>query len=257
VRRGARPGGVRFLGLVPAVILAGCAATPEAARSAAGVLPPEGAPALIQRWEAEWRAFPGLRAAADLDVTRRGRSHRTAAVVLLSPTQLRFEALTPFGLPALVVVAASDRLTVFSAVERRAWVGRPTPTAMARWVGLPVDPEALIRLLVGRTPLPPDAAAARAEPRPSPHVAFERSAATYRVWTGVEGYPLQVQVEDGTRLTVVFERRVDGGLEGLTAEVPAQALRAQLRYLAIEAVAPPPEAFELVIPPGVPIESVG
>jgi hypothetical protein len=50
---------------------------------------------------------------------------------------------------------------------------------------------------------------------------------------------------------------VDGGLYGFTAEVPAQAVRARLRYLAVEAGAPPPDVFDLVIPPGVAIESVG
>lgn len=253
----ARRGLAGLLGLVSALVLAGCAAAPAPARPEAGPLPPEEVSALVARWEAEWRAFPGLRAAVDLDVSRKGRPQRTAGVLVLSPTQLRFEAITPLGLPALVVVTAPERLTVFSPIERRAWTGRPTPAAMNRWLGLPVDPDALIQLLVGRVPLPPDSAAVRAVAAPSPYLAFQRSGGAYRVWVGPEGYPVRIQIEDGAGIIVAFERGVDGTLRSLTAEVPAQALRAQLRYLAVEAIAPPADVFELLIPPGVPIESVG
>lgn len=244
------------LGLPAAGLLAGCAAVPAPAPPRVEILPPESVEPLVRRWEAEWRAFPGLRAAVDLDVRRNGRSNRTAGVLVLSPTQLRFEAVTPLGLPALIVVAAPERLTVFSPLERRAWTGRPTLPAMARWLGLPVDPDALIQFLVGRAPVPPESGALQVVLTPSPHLAFQRNGGSYRVWVGAAGHPLRVQVEDGGRVTVAFERGVDGALQSLTVEVPTRAFRAQLRYLWAEFVAPPPDVFELVIPPGVPIEPI-
>jgi hypothetical protein len=239
------------------VLLAGCAAVPSAGPPPAGTLPPEGVDALVRRWDAEWGAFQGLRAAIDLDVSQQGRAQRTAGALVLTATHLRFEALTPFGLPALIVVAAPERLTVFNPAERRAWTGRPSQAAMTRWLGLPVEPAALIALLLGRAPQPPDAAAVRVMDGRSPHLVFQRGSGTYRVWLGSDGNPLRVQIEDGASVTVAFERNVDGGLYGFTAEVPAQAVRARLRYLAVEAGAPPPDVFDLVIPPGVAIESVG
>ncbi|HSF03087.1 MAG TPA: hypothetical protein VLA62_08755, partial [Solirubrobacterales bacterium] len=122
--------------MAAALILAGCAAGPPASPPAAR--PQIGAAELVQRWESEWRTFSGLRGAIDVTVTQKGRVQRSAAVLLVSPTRLRFEVATPLGLPSLIVSAGPDEILVWNPGERRAWLGPPTPESVSRWLGIPL-----------------------------------------------------------------------------------------------------------------------
>ncbi|MBI3458205.1 MAG: hypothetical protein HY002_20740 [Candidatus Rokubacteria bacterium] len=235
---------------------AGCATAPGRPPPVLGSIPADQAEALVRRWETQWRQFPGLRAAVDLTVVRNGRAQRTAGVLLLSPTRLRYEAITPLGLPAVVVTAGPDRLLVFSLTERKAWTARPTAEAMSRWIGVPLRPETLIRLLAGQVPPPPEGVSVRVAPGADAHVEFEQGNVRQQVWVTVEGQPARLQLENGQRLTATFDRTINGQLVGLALEVPSQSLEVRLRYISGENTAPPPEAFEIVLPPGVPIEHV-
>jgi len=249
------PGGAtsaRWLVAAALILTTGCAGTPSAPPSPE--LPRVEAGDLVRRWEDEWRAFPGLRAAVDLTVTRRGRAQRSAGVLLLSPTHLRFEVVTPLGLPALIVTAGPEQLLVWSATERRAWTGRPTPESLGRWLGVPLPPASLIRLLVGQVPPPSDPASARFEERGGRHLVFDRESVRHRVWVTAEGYPVRLQLDGARSVTAKFERTPTGGFLALSIEVPDQKLEAQIRYLFAESVAPPREAFEVRLPPGVRVE---
>ncbi len=238
------------------LVFAGCAVAPIP-RPVVGRIPAEGVGALVRRWEAEWREFQGLRAAVDLNVVRKGQAQRSAGVLLLSPTRLRFEAISPLGLPVVVVTAGPDRVLVLSLIERRGWTGRPTPEALSRWLGFSVEPETLIRLLAGRVPLPRDPSAVRlAQDQGSPHLAFERNGVRHRVWVTEDGSPLGLQLENGDRVTATFERAPDNRLESVRVAVPGQALNLELRYLGVESVSPLGDAFEITVPPGITIERV-
>lgn len=253
-----RPSPRGFLGAlsVTAVLgLTGCATAPRERPPAATALP-AAAEDLVRRWEAERQAFPGLRAAVDLSVRRRGRTDRTAAVLLLSSTHLRLEVATPFGFPALVATVGPERITVFRPLDRKAWTARPTPDAVTRWLGTPLAPDLLIGLLAGRVPLPPDPTVVRVETASRPHLAFERGAARYRVWVTPQGRPGQLLVEDGERLTVDFEWTVSGDLQSVRAQVPARGAELTVRYISAEYVSPPPEAFELLLPADVELERI-
>jgi hypothetical protein len=238
---------------VALVLATGCATTSPPPGAA---LPRLEAADLARRWEDEWRTFSGLRAAVELDVTRRGFSQRAAGVILLSPTRLRFELVTPLGLPSHVAVAGPDRVLVWSTTERRAWTGRPTAESLGRWLGVPLTPASLIRLLLGQAPPLAEPESARYERSGGPHLEFERDAVRHRVWMAADGYPLRVQLDGARSLTATFERGPAGRLGTVLLEVPAERLEVQLRYLAVEPVSPPPEAFELQLPPGVRIEQV-
>jgi hypothetical protein len=181
-------------------------------------------------------------------VTRKGRTQRSAGALLLSPTHLRFEATAPLGLAVLVVTAGPEEVLVWSLVERRAFVARPTRESMTRWLGLPLEPPVLIRLLVGLVPPPADPASLRLGRDGSPHLAFDEGGVNHRVWVTAEGDPVRLELRDGDRIMVTFERNPDGSLQGLAIEAPGQAVEARLRYLYAEAVAPPAEAFELHLP---------
>lgn len=244
----------RLAAALAALALAGCATPPPPA--VIGGIPADDVGRLVRRWEAEWREFPGLRAAVDLRLFRRGRGQRGAGVLLLSPTHLRFEGLTALGLPALVVSAGPDRVTVFSVAEGKAWTARPTAEAMSRWLGLPVPPDTLIRLLVGRVPLTGDGASARVGADGVIELAADGGGPRQRVWVTERGWPTRVELEDGEALTATFEWAVGGALQSVTLAVPRRALEAHVRYQSAEYIAPPPEAFEIVVPPGVVIQQV-
>ncbi|MGH7268287.1 MAG: hypothetical protein ACREMB_26000 [Candidatus Rokuibacteriota bacterium] len=245
---------VRALGVV--LLAAGCATVPAPLPPVLGGVPAEQVSELLRRWEADWRQFPGLRAAVDVTVARRGRAQRSAGGLLLSPTHLRFEALAPLGFPALVVTAGPAQILVFSPTERRAWSARPTAEAMERWLGVPVVLDTLIRLLVGWVPAPPAGATVRVAEDRGPHILVEHDRLTQRIWVTAEGRPARLELEDGARVTVTFERGVDGNVQSLAVEAPGQGLELALRYISAEYGPPPQAAFDLRLPPGVPVDAV-
>ena len=243
--------------LVTALVLfgvAGCASAPERVPPVLGGVPADQVEALVRRWETDWRSFTGLRAAVDLTIVRSGRVQRSAGALLISPTHLRFEIITPLGFPAFIVIAGPERILVFNPVERQAWTARPTAEAMGRWMGVPVAPEMLIRLLVGQAPPPPDGVPVRVADDRGPHLVFERDGGREQVWVTPEGLPARIELQDGQRLIVTFERTVGGPIQGLVLEAPRQSLEVRLRYISGQLTTPPPEAFTLQLPPDVPVE---
>lgn len=235
--------------------LARCAATPPPPPAAARI-PPGQAAELARRWAAEWEAFPGLRAAIDLAVKNRRGSERAAAVLLVAPTALRVEVVTPFGLSALVVTAGPDDITIFRVIERRAQTAHPSPAAIERWLGVALAPATLIRLLVGNVPTPADPRAIAVESTPSAHLTWTDDGVRYRVWVTADGQAsrLLLDAAGGDRLVADFERSATGGLVAVRVEAPARGAELLVRYLSAEYVQSPPEAFRLVLPPDVPVQ---
>jgi hypothetical protein len=235
--------------------LARCATAPPAPPVALTIPPGQGA-ALAERWAAEWEAFEGLRAAVDLRAKNRQGSERVAAVLLVAPTALRVEVATPFGLPAVVATAGADDITIFHVLERRVERARPTPEAVGRWLGVPLAPQTLIRLLVGNVPPPPDPQAITTDSAPTPHLTWTENGVRHRVWVTADGRPARLLLAGagGDWLLADFEWSVAGGLVGLRVEAPERGTELQVRYLSAERVQNPPEAFHLVLPPDVPVQ---
>ncbi|HZS34015.1 MAG TPA: hypothetical protein VFC42_11620 [Methylomirabilota bacterium] len=212
---------------------------------------------ILRGWANEWDAFQGLRAAVDLTVTNRRGTRRVSAVLLLSRTSLRIEVATPFGLPAVVGTAGPEGVTVFRVLEREAQVGAATPEVVAHWLGVPLPPEMLIRLLVGNVP-PPEPEAAALEAAAPPRLAWSSGAARYQAWVGPEGHPtrLVVDSEGQERLQAEFERAATGELLGLRLAAPARRGEVTLRYLSVEPGPVPPEAFQLALPADVRVQPI-
>jgi hypothetical protein len=252
--RGGRGPRLPALALVLVIGVAGCASAPERRQPVlAGVSLAE-ADALVGRWEAGWQEFRGLRAAIDLTVTRKGSVRRTAGGLLLSPTQLRLEAITPIGLPIFVITLGPERLLVLNLAERQGWSAAPTSQTVGRWLGAPIPPEWLIRLLAGHIPPPPAGAAVRAGQDRGPHLIFQGGRLTERVWVTPSGHPARVEMEDGRRITATFDRTVDGQVQALTVDVPSESVEIHLRYVSGDYVTPPAGAFEVAVPAGMSIE---
>jgi outer membrane lipoprotein-sorting protein len=135
--------------------------------------------------EARWRDFHDLRSLAEIRIRRGTRIDRLSGVLLLrAPSSLRFEALAPFGPPLLVVASDAEAVTLWEVPNERAFIGRSSPDATRRWLGLALGAEELVSLLAGyalpaRDPLsgqmlPPDDI--------GPSLAFETADGRQRIW---------------------------------------------------------------------------
>ena len=251
--RGARRAAVA---LALALGLARCAATPRPSPEPAAPIAAGQAVELARQWAAEWEAFTGMRAAIDLTVKNRRRSDRAAALLLVAPTAIRVEVTTAFGLPALVATAGPDDVTIFRVLERRAQVGRPSPAAVERWLGVPLPPATLIRLLLGNVPPPRDPNAIAVETTPTSHLAWTEDGVRHRVWVAANGRPARLVLDagGGDQITAEFEWSVGGPLAGLRVQAPERAAELLVRYLSAEYIVSPPEAFRLTLPADVPVE---
>lgn len=125
--------------------LHGCASAP--ARRAVS---PE-AQAALARLEQRQGDLADLRTAADIRIRRDSKNQRISGVLLLrSPASLRFEALTPLGVPAVLVAGDSQSLTLWEVFDNRAFILPASPDANRRWLGLALGAEDLVGLLSGR-----------------------------------------------------------------------------------------------------------
>jgi hypothetical protein len=198
-----------------------------------------------------------MRGAIDLTAKNRRGSERVSALLLLAPTALRLEVATPFGLPALVATATPDEIVIFRVLERRAQTARPSPANVERWLGIPLPPVTLIRLLAGNIAAPTDPQAIAVESEPGPHLTWTDDGVRHRVWVNAEGRPARLLLEragGGDRLTADFEWSVAGGLVALRVEAPERGAELAVRYLSVEYRESPPEAFRLTLPPDIPIQ---
>jgi len=92
--------------------------------------------------EQRWQAFGDFRSLAEIKIQRDGRVQQLAGVLLLrAPGALRFEALSAFGPPILLVGAAPDRVTIWEVLKNRAFILPSSPDANRRWLGLALGAE--------------------------------------------------------------------------------------------------------------------
>src|SRR5213080_2837381 len=90
---------------------------------------------------------------------RRGCAVRRAPRRLssaLAPASVRFEALSPFGQPFLLVTVHDGKITAYNAATNEARVGAANVETAADLLSLPVEPEDLVALLSGRVAPPRD-----------------------------------------------------------------------------------------------------
>ncbi|MBI2461373.1 MAG: hypothetical protein HYV61_07800 [Candidatus Rokubacteria bacterium] len=242
--------------LLLALGLAACAAVPPPPPPLPPLAVPE-AKGLLREWEAAWERFPGLRAAVELSLSQKGTTQRTAGVLLLAPAGLRFEALSPFGLPLLIVAADGETVTIWRIAERRAVIAPATAAGIHRWLQLPLAPADLLRLLIGQVrPLPEAESVQTALDDGVPRVELGRGALRQRVWMGPGRAPARVAFTGDRHLQAVFERGPDGGLRAVRLAAPEAGVEVHLRYHTVEVGAVPAELFALRLPAEVKVQRV-
>ena len=149
-RSSSRPWRGAGAGLLAALALAaGCATV------APPTIPPSpeaaAARALIEQRGAE---FKDLRTLAEILIRKDNRRQRlTGPLLLRAPSSLRFEALSAFGTPVVVVGGDPSAVTVWEVLDRRAYRLPATPDATRGWLGLALGVDDLVAVLSGHVVL--------------------------------------------------------------------------------------------------------
>jgi outer membrane lipoprotein-sorting protein len=213
------------------LLLGGCAT----ARLGPEPIPDE-ARRLVALLTERWRTFSDLRTAADLTLRRGSTTNRfSGALLARTPDSVRFEALSAFGLPIFLLGIADETLTAYMVVQSRAFVGRLNGDTTAKYLGVPLEADELVALLVGR-PIPPRDLRRAEIPAPDGNgrsVLLEGAAQTRRIWMDFETGEVQKVEIGGGRLTlvVVYDRERGQPLPTTVRATAAEMdLDAQLRY---------------------------
>jgi outer membrane lipoprotein-sorting protein len=221
----------RLSSALVALLLAGCAIAPPTLRAPIDAEAQRALDVLTARW----REVQDLRALADLDVKKGGERERLSGVLLArAPASVRFEALSPFGQPFLLVALHEGRLTAYNAATNEATVGPATAQTAATLMSLPVEPEDLVALLSGRAAPPKDLRVAELLPPDAlgPSLNLVGRYNRQRVWMDLEtGVVRQVTITGGrAEATVTFRRAADGALTGFDVSAGNDYVTGAVRY---------------------------
>lgn len=223
--------------------------------------PPRQAPsgeasAAVALLQARWEELSDLRTLADVRVERGSRKQQIPGALLLkTPASLRFEALSPFGTPLLIVTIHDGQLVAYNAASNAVTVGPATAETAGRMFSLAVEPHELVGLLAGRVVPPKDLRVAEILPADEHGPSLEMVGPLHRqrVWMDLKtGLVHRVQVAGGRiDALLVYQRASDGALTGLTLAAAQDNVTGAVRYqdLVVNAGIEP-ERFELTIPPG-------
>ena len=218
------------LGVGLALALGGCASIPERQP----ISPEAGAArALLER---RWDEFKDLRSLAEIRLRRGDRVQRLAGVLLLSaPSALRFEALSPLGMPMLVVGEDATTLTVWEVPAQRAYYLPASPDSARRWLGLPLGPDDLVATLSGHAVPLKDPLAVELLPADGmgPSLTVRSKDVVQRIWFDpASGRPRVVEWRDGSSgARAVFPDGVAGSAPaGVTLSTLDGKLEASVRY---------------------------
>ncbi len=237
-------------------MLAGCASLPPPRKP----LSPE-AHRLIAVLQHRWLEFADLRTLAEITIQRDGRVHRLTGVLLLrAPASVRFEALTPWGQPFLLLVGNAESVTLYEVADNRALVGPASAKATERWLGLALEPEELVGILAGHVLPLKDPYSAEIVPADGigPSIKLTGAAGVQRIWADPEtGVVRQVELTGAktpARVTYAGGSPADPPA-ALTVTALDAPLVVSVRYREPKlGTGPSPDLFTLTLPEGVKIQ---
>jgi len=203
---------------------------------------------------ARWEAFADLRALADVTWEKGGERQRLTGVLLArAPGSVRFEALSPFGQPFLLVTVLDGRFVAYDAAQNEARVGSADVETTARLLSLPVSPEDLVGLFAARLSPPKDLRQAALVPPDDagPSLTVVDAVHERRVWMDMTtGEVRRLKIIGGRAeavATYVYE--ADGRLAGFDVEAGGGQVTAKVRYQSLVLNSGvDPERFILTLP---------
>jgi outer membrane lipoprotein-sorting protein len=196
----------------------------------------EDARAALARIEQHRLALMDLRSLADITIRRGGRAQRLSGVMLLreEPAALRFEALSPFSTPVLIVAGDPQSVTLWEVLDNRAYITPASPDANRRWLGVSLGGEDVVALLAGRAR--PLRDPTRVELLPAdelgPSVMLTGRDVEQRIWFDPDsGQARQVQWTGKNPARATFTPTPpDAPPAGVKLETPDGALRVSIAY---------------------------
>ena len=206
--------------------------------------------------------FTDLRTLADVSLKKGGERQRLRGVLLVkAPGSVRFEALSPFGPPLLVVTVHEGRLTAYDAVKNEAHVGPATADTVAKVLGLPLDPDDLVAVLAGRAPPPQDVKSAEllAPDDAGPSLNLVSAGGRQRIWLDLETGTVRQREIFGSRFNALIKYRRDAGdvLTGFDLEAAQSYITGSVTYQnLVEGAGIDAERFTLAIPKGAKTQSI-
>ncbi len=202
-----------------------------------------------------------MRTLAEITIQRDGRVQRLTGVLLLrAPVSVRFEALTPWGQPFLLLVGNARSLTLYQVPDNRAWVGPASAKATERWLGLALEPEELVGILAGHVLPLKDPYSAEIVPADGvgPSIKLTGATGVQQIWADPEtGVVRQVELTGAktpTRITYAGGVPTDPPASLTLAALDAP-LVVSVRYHEPQlGTGPSPDLFTLTLPKGVKIQ---
>jgi outer membrane lipoprotein-sorting protein len=233
------------------VLAARCAAVPPPRTP----IPPE-AHRLIDLLDRRWRQFVDLRTLADITIRQDGRVQRLNGVLLLqAPASLRFEALSPWGQPFVILTLNAESFTLYHVGDNQALVGPASARAIERWLGLALEPAQLVALLAGHVlPLSNPSSAELMDPDGlGPSIHLTAASGGQRIWIDPEtALVRQVELTGGrapARVTYAAEGDPGGPPSSLALTALDTGLSVSVRYRDPEVgVSLSPDLFTLSLP---------
>lgn len=249
-----------------AVILAvGCATLPPplGSRPSRAPIGPE-ARRLIDLLARRWGEFQDLRTFADVTIRQEATvRHLTGALLLRAPASLRFEALTPFGQPWILLAANAESFTLYQVAENRALVGPASPRRIEQWLGFPLEPDELVGVLSGHVLPMKDPRSAELIPADGLGLSIKitGAAGAQRIWMDPEtGVVRQVELtgrKHSARVTYAGGAIGDPP-SGLTVSGLETPLTVSVQYRGPRfRTGVPPDLFTLSLPEGTRIHVIG
>lgn len=213
---------------------------------------------LTERWE----AFSDLRTLAGVELQRGDQRQAFNGVLLAKrPGSVRFEALSPFGQPLLLIVLHEGRITAYDAAANRALVGPATADTTARLLGMPFEPDDLVGVLAGRAVPPHDLRVATVLPADElgPSLELIGTVHRQRIWMDFDsGVVHQLEITGGRyEVRVRYTLDAEGRPQGFHLNAARDRLIGIVRYRdpvldeGIEA-----DRFQLTLPESAKIEQL-
>jgi outer membrane lipoprotein-sorting protein len=233
-----------------ALVLTGCTIAPPPSRTPVS----EDARRAIDLLVARWHELSDLRALTEITMKKGSEQQRLTGVLLAkTPASLRFEAISPFGQPILLVTVNNGQLVAYNAASNEVTTGPATVETAASMLSLPFEPDDLVAILSGRVVPPKDLRVAEifAPDADGPSINLIGRYHQQRVWMDFStGVVNRVNLVGGrTEALINFLRSEDGALTGLDVSAGQGYVTAKIRYrsLALNAGVDP-ERFVLTPP---------